>query len=60
MLAKRLDPNYMPVLHIDVYGTIGALYGNNNYAAMADYLAEAGGAGQTPAPSYRRPHGLRL
>ena len=40
VLAKRLDPNYMPVLHIDVYGTIGALYGNNNYAAMADYLAK--------------------
>ena len=40
VLAKRLDPSYMPVLHIDVYGTIGALYGNNNYAAMADYLAK--------------------
>lgn len=39
ILEKRADPNYAPVLHIDVYGTIGALFGNNNYAAMADYLA---------------------
>lgn len=36
----RADENYQPVLHIDVYGTIGAAFGNNNYAAMADYLAE--------------------
>lgn len=40
VLAKRLDPDYTPVLHLDVYGTIGALYGNNNYSAMADYLAK--------------------
>lgn len=40
ILEKRADPNYNPVLHIDVYGTIGALFGNNNYAAMADYLAQ--------------------
>jgi len=30
------------VLHMDVYGTIGAALGNNNYAAMADYIAELG------------------
>ncbi len=40
ILEKRTDPNYNPVLHIDVYGTIGALFGNTNYAAMADYLAK--------------------
>ncbi len=39
ILQKRVDPSYAPVLHIDVYGTIGAVYGNNNYPAMADYLA---------------------
>lgn len=39
ILSKRLDPHYTPVLHIDVYGTIGALFGNHNYSAMADYLA---------------------
>ena len=36
---KRIDPSYSPVLHIDVYGTIGAAFGNNNYKEMADYLA---------------------
>ena len=40
ILEKRLDPNYAPVLHIDVYGTIGVLFGNHNYVAMADYLAK--------------------
>lgn len=40
ILTMRADENYQPVLHIDVYGTIGAAFGNNNYAAMADYLAE--------------------
>ena len=30
------------MLHIDCYGTIGALYGNNNYSAMADYIAKLG------------------
>jgi methylaspartate ammonia-lyase len=40
ILAFRQDENYNPILHIDCYGTIGAVYGNNNYAAMADYLAK--------------------
>jgi methylaspartate ammonia-lyase len=40
ILAFRQDENYNPVLHIDCYGTIGAVYGNNNYTAMADYLAK--------------------
>ncbi len=40
ILEKRSTEDYMPVLHIDVYGTIGAAFGNNNYAAMADYIAE--------------------
>ena len=34
----RLDPDYNPVLHIDVYGTIGQAFGDDNYQAMADYL----------------------
>lgn len=33
-----MTPDYNPVLHIDVYGTIGAAFGNDNYTAMADYL----------------------
>ena len=40
ILTQRLDESYSPVLHIDVYGTIGAAFGHNNYAAMADYLAK--------------------
>ena len=40
MLKLRHDENYMPVFHIDVYGTIGAIFGVDNYPAMADYLAE--------------------
>ena len=40
ILNNRTDPNYMPIMHIDVYGTIGAAFGNNNYEAMADYIAK--------------------
>lgn len=39
ILQNRASEDYMPVLHIDVYGTIGAAFGNNNYEAMADYIA---------------------
>ncbi len=42
ILAMRHDENYLPVFHIDVYGTIGAAFGNNNYKAMADYIEELG------------------
>lgn len=38
-LKLRNHQDYMPVFHIDVYGTIGAAFGNDNYEAMADYLA---------------------
>ncbi len=40
ILKLRLNDDYAPVLHIDVYGTIGAAFGNDNYEAMADYLAK--------------------
>ena len=40
ILTFRHDADYMPVLHIDCYGTIGQIFGNNNYTAMADYLAK--------------------
>ncbi len=59
-LPNGWTPQLHACVHIDVYGTIGALYGNNNYAAMADYLAKLEELAKTPAPSYRRPHGLRL
>jgi methylaspartate ammonia-lyase len=38
---QRLAPDgsYAPVLHLDVYGTIGQAFGNDNYQKMGDYLA---------------------
>jgi len=42
ILANRADESYNPVMHIDVYGTIGAAFGNNNYKAMADYIENLG------------------
>ena len=38
ILKLRPSEGYTPVLHIDVYGTIGQVFGNSNYEAMADYL----------------------
>lgn len=38
----RLSEDYSPVLHIDCYGTIGQVFGNNNYVEMADYIEELG------------------
>ncbi len=42
ILNFRSSEDYSPVMHIDVYGTIGAAFGNNNYKAMADYIEEIG------------------
>jgi len=42
ILTFRTDESYAPVMHIDCYGTIGQIYGNNNYADMADYIEELG------------------
>ena len=42
ILAHRVDENYLPTFHMDVYGTIGAAFGNNNYKAMADYIEKLG------------------
>ena len=39
IIHLRPSADYAPVLHIDVYGTIGLAFGNGNYKAMADYLA---------------------
>ena len=40
ILQHRTSEDYNPIFHIDVYGTIGAAFGNNNYKEMADYLAK--------------------
>ncbi len=44
VMALRADSGYNPVLHIDVYGTLGVIFGNENFAAMADYLGRLAGA----------------
>lgn len=36
----RPSEDYSPVIHVDVYGTIGAVFGVDNYKGMADYLEE--------------------
>jgi methylaspartate ammonia-lyase len=38
ILKLRRSDSYLPVLHLDVYGTIGQAFGNDNFSAMADYL----------------------
>ena len=42
ILQHRTSEDYLPVFHIDVYGTIGAAFGIDNYKAMADYIEELG------------------
>ncbi len=54
ILANRTDESYSPVMHIDVYGTIGAAFGNNNYKAMADYIEKLG---ETAKPFHLRIEG---
>ncbi|MEF9894836.1 MAG: methylaspartate ammonia-lyase [Clostridia bacterium] len=40
IIKLRASEDYNPILHIDVYGTIGAAFGCNNYDKMAEYLKE--------------------
>ena len=54
ILENRADETYSPVMHIDVYGTIGAAFGNNNYKAMADYIEKLG---ETAKPFHLRIEG---
>ena len=42
ILTHRASEDYLPIFHIDVYGTIGAAFGNDNYKAMADYIEKLG------------------
>ena len=39
IFSIRQSEDYLPVLHIDVYGTIGNIFGDD-YDKMADYLGE--------------------
>jgi methylaspartate ammonia-lyase len=38
IIKLRREDSYEPTLHLDVYGTIGQVFGNDNYEKMADYL----------------------
>ena len=40
ILKLRTSEDYMPIFHIDVYGTIGQAFGDDNFVAQDDYLAE--------------------
>ncbi|MCL1795411.1 MAG: methylaspartate ammonia-lyase [Clostridia bacterium] len=40
ILSLRTSVAYQPILHLDVYGTIGQAFGSDNYGAMADYCAK--------------------
>lgn len=56
-LVKRIaehkqSQDYMPVIQLDVYGTIGQLFGVANITGMADYLETLAAAA--------RPHKLRV
>ena len=35
----KVDPDYLPDLHVDVYGTIGEAF-NNDVAKMGEYVRE--------------------
>lgn len=44
ILTKRLNPDYNPILHFDVYGTIGLAF-NNDVDKMFEYLLKCEKAG---------------
>ena len=56
ILEVRTDESYNPVLHIDVYGTLGMAFGVNNYEKMAEYIGTLAKAFQT---ENRRSYGCR-
>jgi len=39
IIEFRVKETYNPIFHIDVYGTIGQIFGDDNYEAIVDYLA---------------------
>lgn len=41
VLALRTDPTYLPVLHFDVYGTLGIVF-DDDLKALATYLVQLG------------------
>ena len=43
-IAEIGDPDYRPAIHLDVYGTLGELFGDDAAEAIARYLGELTGA----------------
>jgi len=39
IIQVRTDESYQPVIHLDVYGTFGSIFGQD-YPAMCDYIAQ--------------------
>lgn len=40
IIKIRNNDNYSPVIHIDVYRTLGTIFGNDNYEGIVKYLGE--------------------
>lgn len=40
IINLREKDTYNPIIHIDVYGTLGVAFGNNNYEKIVDYMSE--------------------
>lgn len=38
IVSLRDDNSYNPILHIDVYGTLGVAFGNDNYERIVNYM----------------------
>lgn len=38
IINLRNDNSYIPIIHVDVYGTLGAAFGNDNYDKIVDYM----------------------
>lgn len=38
IISLRDDNSYNPIIHIDVYGTLGVAFGNENYEKIVDYI----------------------
>lgn len=38
IISLRDNNSYNPILHIDVYGTLGVAFGNDNYGKIVDYM----------------------
>ncbi|MCL2164033.1 MAG: methylaspartate ammonia-lyase [Oscillospiraceae bacterium] len=44
VIRLRAEEGYNPVFHLDVYGTIGQAFGDDNFQAIIDYLTQLGEA----------------